>query len=88
LIQFLSVIAQPRPDANQGLRASRNRDGDILLIDEHRKPRLQVRPAVIEVIEEGDLELATSIVDDLGHGWTVKGLEGPGPADETPSPFD
>lgn len=88
LIQFLSVIARPRLEAKQGLRASRNHEGDLLLIDEYRKPRLRVRPALIEVLEDDDLELGRSIVDDLGQGWTVTGLEGPEPADETPSPFD
>jgi hypothetical protein len=88
LIHFLSVIAQPRPEAKQGLRASRNRDGDILLIDEHRKPRLRVRSAQIEAIEDEDLELARSIVDDLGGRWTVNELGRSEPGDETPSPFD
>jgi len=76
LIHFLSVIAQPRSEAKQGLRASRNRDGDILLIDEHRNPRLRVRSAQIEAVEDEDLELARSIADDLvGDGqsrdWTA-----------------
>ncbi|NBD31282.1 MAG: hypothetical protein GVY31_14750 [Alphaproteobacteria bacterium] len=61
---------------------------DLLLIDEDCTPRLRGGADHIDPFEDGDLELAMPITDDLGHDRTGNELPTPKHVGDAPSPLE